>query len=535
MATSVLLDVVTIEAEKARRSFALFAKDAWPVIEPGTPLVWNWHLDALCLHLQAVFTREITRLLIGIAPGHAKSSFVSVLFPVWCWLNDPYSRWLCASHSLDLAIRDNGNRRRLIESEWFQQRYGHLFQLAHDQNMKSFYQNDKKGYQMAVGVRGSGTGKRGTHLLIDDPHNAMEGEAERKAVIEWFGKTWLSRINDQTSGPMIVVGQRLHASDLSGHLLELGGWEHLCLPSEFEPARRAFTKIGWTDPRTQEGELLWPEKFPHAVLDTLKAGLGSMNYAAQYQQQPVPAGGGQFRREWFRSFSETEEAYVLETPAGKRSVLKSECWQFGTVDLAISSKQTADYTVFALWAVTPERDLLLIDLIRARISNPEQLKQLRLLRMHYSSAYFKIEKVGYQLALIQQALAEGIPCREYNPAGRGDKVARASSAAIWFENGKIYFRANASYRHDLETELLQFPKAAHDDFVDVCAMAADEVVAPHGPLLWSPESLPDDPLPEQETRSSMLVIEDDTSLPGSWDMTEGTMFDLEMGGHGLYG
>ncbi len=112
------------DAEEARLDFKLFAQAAWPVIEPGTPLIWDmsdgkrvsWHLDVICDHLQAVFERRIKRLAITIAPGHAKSSFVSVLFPVWCWISDPYSRWLCASYSLDLAVRDNKNRRDLIES-----------------------------------------------------------------------------------------------------------------------------------------------------------------------------------------------------------------------------------------------------------------------------------------------------------------------------------------------------------------------------------------------------------------------------------
>src|SRR5438445_10406391 len=102
---------------------------------------------------------------------------------------------------------------------------------------------------MALAVRGSGTGKRASQLFIDDGDNAMEGEADQKAVIEWFGKTWISRLNDQQHGPMVVVGQRLRATDLIGHLLELGGWEHLCLTEEFEPDRRSVTKIGWQDPR----------------------------------------------------------------------------------------------------------------------------------------------------------------------------------------------------------------------------------------------------------------------------------------------
>src|SRR5216684_4907237 len=306
MATTFLSAPLTDDEKKQALRYALtfklFAKAAWPVIEPGTPLLWNWHLDVICDHLQAVFERRIKRLAITLAPGHAKSSFISVLFPAWCWTNDAHSRWLCASYSLDLAVRDNKNRRDLIESEWYQERYGNLFKLSSSQNVKGFFENNKRGYSMATAVRSSGTGKRASHLLIDDPNNAMAGLADIEATIEWFGKTWMSRLNDQENGPMIVVGQRLHEQDLIGHILTLGGWEHLNLPEEYEPGRESETSLGPYDIRTEEGELLWPEKFPHPVLDKLKRGLGPLHYSAQYQQSPIPAGGYVYRerdRRWF--------------------------------------------------------------------------------------------------------------------------------------------------------------------------------------------------------------------------------------------
>lgn len=390
----------------AKRDFATFVKVAWHVLEPSTPLLWNWHIDALALHLQAVYTREITRLLINIAPGHAKSSIVSVLFPVWCWINDPYSRWLCASHGLDLSLRDNGNRRRLIESEWFQTHYGNIFTLAEDQNAKSFFQNDKNGYFACAATRSSVTGKRASHLLIDDPHNANEGDANRKATVEWYGKSWVSRINDQQTGPMVVVGQCIHSEDLSNHLLKLGGWEHLCLPSEFEPKRRSVTKIGWEDPRKTEGELLWPKKFPREVLDDQKKTMGSMNYAAQHQQRPVPAGGSTFKQQWLRYFKETPDAYVLQRASGTTSVLKEHCRRFAVADLAISLKQSADFTVIQVYDVTPQNDLLLIYQIRAHMDNPEQQRVIRLIYLQQKPDYFTVESVAYQLALVQQLRRE---------------------------------------------------------------------------------------------------------------------------------
>ncbi|WP_170143011.1 phage terminase large subunit [Thermosporothrix hazakensis] len=448
-----------------------FVRDAWHILEPSTPFVDGWHIHAISEHLEAVSSGQIQRLLVNMPPRHAKSTLISVMWPVWSWLLDPSLRWLCASYALSLSIRDNRRSRILIQSPWFQSRYGHIFRLAGDQNMKSRFENDKRGYRLATSVGAATTGEGGDRLLIDDPHPASDAtsDVQRLNALQWFNETWVSRLNDQKTGAMVVVGQRIHQQDVSGHILELGGWEHLNLPTEFEEATRCRTSLGWTDPRKEEGELLWPERFDHESLARLKKQLGSQAYAAQYQQTPVPSGGGQFRREWFRYFRETADAYLLEG----RAVIKAHCERvFITVDLAISSKQHADYTVFGVWAMTPEHDLLLLDVIRGRFSNPEQFKLIQRLHHHYPHAYFKIEKVGYQLALVQQALSQGIPCKEYQPVR--DKVTRASTASIWFENGKIYFRQGGLWLHDLETELLLFPKGAHDDQVDVISMAAEE-------------------------------------------------------------
>ena len=504
------------EAEEMRRSLKQFVTSAWRYVDPS-PFVDGWCLDAMCDHLTALTLRQIRFLLINIPPRHSKSSICSVIWPVWDWLQRPEERFLCASYGLNLAIRDNLKKRNLIESQWFQDRYGQDFKLSNDaqsmefirekeftlnpqQNAKRFFMNDKMGYQLAVSVGSTTTGEGGSVLNIDDMHSASEAHSatKRESANTWFREVWSSRMNDASKDCMIVIGQRIHAEDVSGIILnERPDWVHLNLPAEFEPNRKCFTMLGWEDPRTEEGELLWPERFNHDTLARYKRDLGSIGFAAQYQQSPVPSGGGQFKREWFRYFNEIDQAYILETTNGVRSILKSQCWEFVTVDLAISSKQSADYTVFAIWAVTPERDLILLDLIRAHIGNPDQLKQLRLLYLQHPKAYFKIERVGYQLALIQQALAEGIPCREYNPTH--DKVSRASTASIWMENGKFYFSKNSSWINDLESELLLFPRAAHDDIVDNVSMAADEVVTPAIPLAG-------DPVPVESTSGPVHFI-----------------------------
>ena len=475
MALTLLNAPLTDDEKTQALSYALnfkrFAKVAWPVIEPGTPLLWNWHLDVICDHLQAVFERRIKRLAITLAPGHAKSSFISQMFPVWCMINDPYSRWLCASHSLDLAVRDNKYRRDLIESDWFQARYGHLFRLSTSQNVKIFFQNNRRGYCMAVAVRSSATGKRASHLLIDDPNNAMAGRADIEATKEWFGKTWMSRLNDQENGPMIVVGQRLDEDDLIGHILKMG-WEHVDLPEEYEPARAQTTSLGAYDVRTQEGELLWPEKFPREVLDRLKRGLGPLHYSAQYQQSPIPYGGFIYKekdRRWFTVDQQTQ-SYLLETPRGRVTVPIKDCWNLAVIDLAVSTKSTADFFLMETWAITPYKDALLLHALHEHLDFPEQQQQIPLIFQRFMHSIIAVEKVGYQLAMIQYLITLGLPIKPFQP--KTDKIMRSTTGSILYSNGKVYHNKNMEGIEEAEKELFSFPKAPHDEYPDCHAMMA---------------------------------------------------------------
>ncbi len=460
------------EAVAALLNFELFIKIAWPVLEPGKQLIPNWHIDVLARHLQAVFNRQISRLVISMPPAFAKSSIVSTLYTAWCLLNDPTIRWLCASHSFDLAVRDNKNCRDLIQSEWFQSRYGKRLRLKGDQNQKEFFETTRRGYRLAVAVRSSGTGKRGTHLLIDDPNNAMAGLADIEATKEWFGKTWMSRLNDQENGPMITIGQRLHEDDLIGHILKLGGWEHLNLPAEYEPARESETSLGKYDIRTEEGELLWPGKFPREVLDKLKRGLGPLHYSAQYQQSPVPAGGYIYKekdRRWF-TIDQTTQSYLLETPRGRVTIPIADCWNLAVIDLATSLKTSADFFLMETWAITPYNDALLLHALHEHLDFPEQQRQIPMIFQRFMHSIIAVEQVGYQLAMIQYLISQGLPIKPFKP--QTDKIMRSTTGSILYSNGKVYHNKNMAGIEECEKELFSFPKAPHDEYPDCHAMMA---------------------------------------------------------------
>ena len=209
----------------ASRSLDDFTKAAWHVIEPGTPYVDGWHLTAISEHLEAINKGHIRNLLINIPPRHMKSIQVAVMWPVFTWINRPDFRWLFASYAGSLSVRDSLKCRRLIESPWFQDLWGDRFQLTGDQNAKTFFENDHSGYRFATSVGASTTGHGGDCIVVDDPHNALEAnsDAMRESTLEWWDQAMSTRLNNPKTGAKVVVMQRLHEKDLSGHILSQGG------------------------------------------------------------------------------------------------------------------------------------------------------------------------------------------------------------------------------------------------------------------------------------------------------------------------
>jgi hypothetical protein len=189
-------------------------------------------------------------------------------------------RWLYSSYAANLSARDSLVCRRLIESPWYRARWGHIFALTGDQNVKTRFENNRSGYRLSTSVGGSVTGEGGDRLVCDDPHKVDEvlSDSVRTGTLEWWDSTMSTRVNDPKTTAMVVVAQRCHQQDLSGHLLEQGGWEHLCLPAEYEGPSRT-TSIGFADWRKNPGELLWPERFGLKEIEELKISLGSYGAA----------------------------------------------------------------------------------------------------------------------------------------------------------------------------------------------------------------------------------------------------------------
>ena len=309
---------------RCERSLSHFVRTMWPDLEPSTPLVEGWPLEAICLHLEAVERGEIKRLLINVPPGFMKSMLCSVFFPAWLWgpRGKGHLRFISTSYAQDLAIRDNVRCRDLMGKETFQRWWGHQWEFSGDQNAKVRYENTKMGFRQAASTGSALTGHRGDILVVDDPHSvgSAESDQERKDALFWFGETLPTRFNNQKEGVMIVIMQRLHQEDVSGFILgsapgrkALKGWTHLMIPMEYEAERKCSTPLPWADPRTTEGELAWPDRFAREEVedlkDTFRAAGGEYAVSGQLQQNPIPREGGMFQQKDFQIIDRMPEGY----------------------------------------------------------------------------------------------------------------------------------------------------------------------------------------------------------------------------------
>ena len=296
-------DYLNAEREMCRRSLAFFVRQAWRVVEPSTPYVHGWHIDAIAEHLMAVSRDEIRRLYIAIPPGMMKSLLVGCFWPAWEWgpAGLPSHRYLSTSHAANLAVRDNMRTRRLITSEWYKRLWGDKVRLTGDQNAKTKFENTKTGFREAMAFAGL-TGSRGDRVLMDDVMTVDDSfsEAKRMAIQSTFLESVPTRLNHPKRSAIVIIQQRLHLEDPIGLTVsrELG-YEGLVLPMEYEVDHPCKTSLGFVDPRKKEGELLFPERFPRSEVEKTKRSLGTMATASQFQQRPVPREGGMFQREWF--------------------------------------------------------------------------------------------------------------------------------------------------------------------------------------------------------------------------------------------
>lgn len=456
-------DLIAIERELCRHSLADFAKRAWRILEPSTPLKWGWALDAICEHLEAVTRGEVTRLLMNVPPGTMKSLLTGVIWPAWEWgpANKPGMRFLGTAHKQDLAIRDAMKCRRLIQSAWYQKRWP--IALTTDQNAKTKFENDKTGFREAMAFA-SMTGSRGDRVILDDPLSADDANsaAALLAAELTFTEALPTRVNNDKSA-IVVIMQRLHERDTSGIILDRGlGYTHLCLPMRFEADRRCVTPY-LTDPRQADGELLFPERFPEASVAELEKTMGSYASAGQLQQRPAPRGGGMFRRDWFQ--------VVDAAPANCK-------WVRGW-DLAATANDNAAWTAGVKIGRAPDGRFYIADSRRIQGSAAEAERLIvNTASQDGQGVTGSIPQDPGQAGKAQsQYLIRQLAGYAYKASPEsGDKETRALPLAAQAEAGNVLL-IRGDWNREFLAELETFPMGKFKDQVDAATRAFSELAA----------------------------------------------------------
>jgi predicted phage terminase large subunit-like protein len=448
-----LEELEAIEAELSRRSLKRFVYETWHLVEPDQELLWNWHLDEICDVLEAVTRGEIKRVILNVPPGTMKSLIVSVFWPAWEWATNPGLRYLCASYSSGLSIRDNMRLRTIVRSSWYRKHFD--LALSSDQNAKERFTTQQGGWRIATSVGGVGTGEHPDRIVIDDPVSAAQArsEVERKSANDWLDSTMSTR-GVARDVAIVVVMQRLHEDDPTAHLQAKGSWRVIVFPMRYDPARKDPL-----DRREEAGELLWPELFPESKVRQLEIDLGPYDAAGQLQQLPAPQGGGLFKREWFK--------LVDALPA---IAIRVRGWDTaGTEadgDYTVGVKISYDGRKFYVEDV--QRDRLApagVDaLMRAVAATDGKHVAVREEKEPGSAGVSVIE--AHTRMLIGWDY-KGVPTT-------GDKMTRAKPFRAQCEAGNVVL-LRAAWNDAYLGELCIFPNGKHDDQVDASSCAFNEV------------------------------------------------------------
>lgn len=478
----------------AEKSLLSFVGLLWPAVEPETPFVSGWVIEALCEHLEAVSNGELTRLLMNVPPGSTKSLVTSVFWPAWEWgpRRQPHLRYLCCAYASHLTTRDNRRFKRVLEDPLYQKFWGSVFQPQADMYSTIQVGNNKTGWKLASSVGGVGTGERADRVIIDDPNNPQEAESEliMRSTTTWFREVMPDRLNSLERSAIVVIQQRTHDLDVSGTILDLGlNYCHLSIPMMFDVGRKILpTDIGWIDPRAlddngellptlyedgtvepeselaaMDGELAWPERFSATALAELQKEKGSYAFSAQYQMLPVPRGGGIIKEQWWQLWA------AADFP------------EYGTcvasLDTSFKLHQEADYNALTVWGAfahpeTEKPKVMLRDAWQERMNLADLVRRvLKTCREH------KVDTLLIEDATrgtdVRDEIGRLTHGREFvvhliKPSG--DKVSRMNACVPVFENAIVY-APDREWADMVIRQVSAFPYGRHDDLCDTVSQA----------------------------------------------------------------
>ncbi len=477
------------EAHVLSLDFKKFIVAAWEHVEPNVLFMDNWHIDAIVEHLTAVSMSKITKLQIWVPPGSAKSTLVSILWPAWEWTHDPALRYFTASYDIALAYDFTSQSRDLMLSHWYQERWGNQFTML--KRDESHITNNEGGYRVATSPVGRGTGKHGHRIILDDPLNAKDANLSTRAKIDATNKWYSGALSTRKLAGVaeIIIMQRLHENDTAAHALSFSPhkWDVLCLPEEYE-RNHPFAWKG--DPRKKEGELMWPQRRDQEVHDDLVAQLGRHVAAGQLQQRPAAREGSILLRADWRYFPPAFIDAAEDGGSGGRPDT-SKLPKFGSIlyswDTSFKDGGEHDFVAGGCWGIHGANRYLLRTFhkqasLSATKTAMKEMRAWAIKRWPRVPHRVLIEKQsnGVQIiADLKREITGVIPI-----IADSSKTARAEAAEPDFNSHNVFvpgaIRPDMSdydpggtpaWVQEVVEECSSFPRAEHDDLVDMVTMA----------------------------------------------------------------
>lgn len=434
------IDTERLEAKVCRDNFYYFVKTFWDEVIYEEP-VWNWHIEFICERLQYHVERVMegkdkeADVVVNLPPGQSKSTICTIMLPVWCWLKAPHLRILTASYSGTLSQDHAMKSRDIIASDRFQ-RYFRI-EMRKDLDNKTRYQNKEGGERFATSIGGTLTGFHAHLIVVDDPMNPKmaSSEKERVSANRFMDTTLSTRKVNKATTLTIVVMQRLHQDDVTGHLLSKRNIEHICLPAELtDQVRPSHLKSKYID------GLMDVKRMPRQVLLDMKTDLGSYGYAGQMLQSPSPPEGGIWKK-WL-------------VPADDIPTLRN----IGTEwDLAYTRNQRNSASAYIVSGYAQGK-VYIIDAGYKFLEFPDLINFMKTLpEPHY------IEGKASGKSAKQTLTSHGIPAIEVDVTD-GDKISRTQLATPYAEAGMVYCKKELlDFIYNDESQgILKFPNAGTD-------------------------------------------------------------------------
>jgi predicted phage terminase large subunit-like protein len=443
-----------------RRDLTVFIEKSFCELNPETVFVLNWHIEAIADKLEQCRNGEISRLIINIPPRSLKSHCVSVAFAAWLLGHNPSEQIICASYGQDLADKHALDCRSTMASAWYQEVFP--TRLSPRRQAVNEFMTTRGGVRLATSVGGVLTGRGARFIIIDDPLKPDEAvsDSRRQSVNDWYDNTLCSRLNDKRTGCIILIMQRLHEDDLTGHVQKSGNWETLRLPAiaEEDEEHVIVSPYGVRTVRRSAGEALDPQREPLEILEPIRANLGEYNFAGQYQQAPSPQGGGVVKIDWFPRYS-------------PQTLPRDFDFIFQSWDTANKNTELSDYSVCTTWGVSKRR-LYLLNVSRKRLVYPDLKRAVLNQRQTFGASVVVIEDKASGTQLIQELRNEG-PYGVVGYQSKLDKIMRMHTVTSTIEAGLVYLSEQANWLEVLLHELATFPRSKYDDQVDSISQALD--------------------------------------------------------------